>query len=174
MCGGWFWTSEACVGIECPVMLSPPSALPPPTVPPAPQTTRKTEKLPGRCQEPKRKLVKCRPLHMPGPFVTNLGDTIEEAMRKPPSNWQEWLRKNKLWDEGMDECVAFMHYYNFHKVIFDAIPQEQWPTYYHRLADMEDLFVVGHAIGEVPGQPFCFKVMDKTPICLKLRAYPPA
>ena len=111
---------------------------------------------------------------MPVPRVTTLGDTIEEAMRKPPSNWQEWLRKNKLWDEDMDERAAFTRYYKFHKVTFDAIPQEQWPTYYRRLADMEDLFVVGDAIGEVPGQPFCFEVMDKTPIRQKPRAYPPA
>ena len=162
------------MGVERPVMLSPPSELSPPTVPPVPQTTRKTEKLPGRCQEPKQKLVKCRPLHIPAPCVTTLGGTIEEAMCKPPSNWQEWLRKNKLWDEGMDERAAFTRYYKFHKVTFDAIPQEQWPTSYHCLADMEDLFIFGHAIGEVPGQPLCFKVMDKTPICLKLRAYPPA
>ena len=120
--GGWFWTSEAYVGVERPVMLSSPSALSPPTIPRAPQTTRETEKLPGRCQEPKQKLVKCGPYHMPVPHVTTLSDAIEEAMRKPPSNWQEWLTKNKLWDKNMDERVSFTCYYKFHKVMFDAIP----------------------------------------------------
>ena len=60
-------------------------------------------------------------------------------------------KKIKLWDEGMDERAAFMRCYKIHKVTFDAIPHEQWPTYYRCLADMEDLFVVGDTIGEIPG-----------------------
>ena len=51
----------------------------------------------------------------------------------------------------MDERAAFTRYYKIHKVTFDAIPHEQWPTYYRCLADMEDLFVVGDTIGQVPG-----------------------
>ena len=36
--------------------------------------------------------------------------------------------------------------------------------YFHRLALLEKLFVVGDAIGEVDGQEFTFEVFDKTPI----------
>lgn len=39
---------------------------------------------------------------------------------------------------------------------------------------MEELFVVGDAIGRVPNQEFRFEVMDRTPIRQKPRAYPPA
>lgn len=30
---------------------------------------------------------------VPVPRVTTLGDSIEEAMRKPPDGWLEWLRE---------------------------------------------------------------------------------
>ena len=51
----------------------------------------------------------------------------------------------------MSEQAAFTRYYKFHKTKFDAIPETQWPTYYRKLAELEELFVVGDAIGEVPG-----------------------
>ena len=39
----------------------------------------------------------------------------------------------------------------FHKIKFDAIPEPQWPTYYRKLVALEELFIVGDAIGEVLG-----------------------
>ena len=110
---------------------------------------------------------------MPIPRVTTLGDSIEEAMRKPPDGWLEWLREFDLWDEGMSEKAAFTRYWKFHKVEFQAIPRERWHIYFKRLVALEDLFVVGDAIGEVPGQEFTFEVFDKTPIRQKPRPYPP-
>ena len=74
----------------------------------------------------------------------------------------------------MTKQAAFTRYYKFHKVKFDTIPENLWPTYYRKLVALEELFVVGDAIWEVPGQPFCFEVIDKTPIRQKPRAYPPA
>ena len=51
----------------------------------------------------------------------------------------------------MTEQAAFTRYYKFHKVKFDTIPENLWPTYYHKLVALEEVFVVGDAIGEVPG-----------------------
>ena len=93
-----------------------------------------------------------------------LGDSIEEAMRKPPDGWLKWLREFDLWDEGMSEKAAFARYWKFHKVEFQAILRERWHIYFKRLVALEDLFIVGDAIGEVPGQEFTFEVFDKTPI----------
>ena len=133
MCGEIFYSPEACVGVAKPtMMISPPSGTP------------SIKKVP-------QKLVKCGPYYVPIPRVTTLGDTIEEAMRKPPEGWQDWLQKNQIWDENMSEQAAFTRYYKFHKIKFDAIPETQWPTYYRKLAELEELFVVGDAIGEVPG-----------------------
>ena len=101
---------------------------------------------------------------MPVPHMTTLDDTIEKNMKKPDPGWQDWLRKNALWDDSMDERATYTHYCKFHKVTFDALPPERWPTFYYHLAEMKELFMVGNTIGEVPGQTFTFKVMDKTPI----------
>ena len=49
----------------------------------------------------------------------------------------------------MTKQAAFTRYYKFHKIKFDAIPETLWPTYYHKLVALEELFVVGDAIGEV-------------------------
>ena len=144
-CGSLFHSPVACEGVAEPAELTLQSQAP-------------------QADPPPKKLVRCGPYHVPPPRVTILDDTIEEAMRKPDPGWQDWLRKNALWDDNLDERAAYTRYYKFHKVTFDALPPERWPTFYKRLAEMEELFVVGDAIGEVPGHPFTFEVMDKTPI----------
>ena len=106
---------------------------------------------PPPCTRPPQKLIKCGSYYVPAPRITILDDTIEEAMQKPPEGWQEWLHKNQFWDNDMTEQAAFTRYYKFHKVKFDAIPENLWPTYYRKLVALEELFVVGDAIGEVPG-----------------------
>ena len=93
-----------------------------------------------------------------------LGDSIKEAMRKPLDGWLEWLHEFDLWDKGMSERAAFTRYWKFHKVELQAIPREWWHIYFKKLVALEDLFVVGDTIGEVPGQEFTFEVFDKTPI----------
>ena len=102
-----------------------------------------------------------------------LGDSIGEAMRKPPDGRLEWLSEFDMWDKGMNEIATFTRYWKFHKVEFQVIPREYWHIYFKRLVALEDLFVVGDAIGEVPGQEFTFEVFDKTPIRQKPRTYPP-
>ena len=144
-CGSLFYSPVACVGVAGP-------------------TERTLQSRAPQADPTPQKLVRCGPYHVPLPRVTTLDDTIEEAMKKPDLGWQEWLQKNSLWDDNLNERAAYTRYYKFHKVKFDALPPERWPTFYKRLAEMEDLFVVGDAIGEVPGQPFVFEVMDKTPI----------
>ena len=133
MCGALFYSPQTCVGVAKPKV----THYPPSTKPHRHQTAQK--------------LVKCGPYYIPVSHVTTLDDTIKEAMRKPPEGWQDWLRKNQVWDENMSEQAAFTRYYKFHKIKFDAIPETQWPTYYRKLAELEELFVVGDAIGEVPG-----------------------
>ena len=96
-----------------------------------------------------QKLVKCGSYYVLVPRITTLNDTIEEAMQKPPEGWQDWLWKSQIWDDNMTKQAAFTRYHKFHKIKFDSIPETQWPTYYHRLAALEELFVVGDAIGEV-------------------------
>ena len=46
---------------------------------------------------------------------------------------------------------AFTRFYKFHKVKFLAVPEERWHIYFRRLVALERLFVVGDAIGGVPG-----------------------
>ena len=94
-----------------------------------------------------QKLVKCGSYYVPVPCITTLDDTIEEAIQKPPEGWQDWLRKNQIWDDNMTEQAAFTRYYKFHKIKFDAIPETQWPTYYCKLFVLEELLVVRDAIG---------------------------
>ena len=102
-------------------------------------------------QKTTQKLVKCGFYYVPVPRITTLDDTIEEAMRKPPEGCQDCQQKNQIWDDNMTEQAAFTRYCKFHKIKFDAIPETLWPTYYRNLVALEELFVVGDAIGEVPG-----------------------
>ena len=95
--------------------------------------------------------VECGPYLVPVPILTTLGDTIKEAMRNPPAGWIDWLRKYHLWDQGMSERDAFTRFYKFHKVKFLAVLEKQWYIYFKRLVTLERLFVVGDAIGGVPG-----------------------
>ena len=51
----------------------------------------------------------------------------------------------------MSKIYPFACFYKFHKVKFLAVPEERWNIYFRRLAALEWLFVVGDAIGGVPG-----------------------
>ena len=61
----------------------------------------------------------------------------------------------------MTEQAAFTRYYKFHKVKFDAIPENLWPTYYHEQVAFKELFVVGDAIGEVQDSHFAWRSSTK-------------
>ena len=51
----------------------------------------------------------------------------------------------------MSERDVFTRYFKFHKVKFLAVPEERWQIYFRRLVALQRLFVVGDAIGGVPG-----------------------
>ena len=135
VCGAYFYSAEACVGVEhvhvaassFPAVTSQlPSSCPAAALKPPGNCPATTQQLPKTT----RKLVRVGRFYVPIPEVTTLSDTIEEALKSPPAGWQEWLRKYGIWDPAMTREASFTRFYKFHKIKFDAIPEERWPTFF--------------------------------------------
>ena len=56
-----------------------------------------------------------------------------------------------------------MRYLKLHDKTFPAAPAAAWPLLYQCLAQLEDCFVVGEAMGVVHDHPFVFDVVDPSP-----------
>ena len=72
-------------------------------------------------------------------------------MRDPLDDLLDWLQNYNLWGQEMSERDAFTHFYKFQKMKFLSVPEEQWHIYFTRLVALERLFVVGNAVGGIPG-----------------------
>ena len=88
--------------------------------------------------------------------------------------WQQFLRAQGVWDETKMEDDLYIRYLKLNNQTFPAVPAAARPLLYQCLAQLEDCFVVGEAMGIVHERPFVLKVVDPTPFDQVLMQASPA
>ena len=87
--------------------------------------------------------------------------------------WERFLQERGVWDSKREQDDLYLRFLKLRDKTFPAAPAACWPQLFQCLANLEDCFVVGEAMGVVHDHPFVFTVQDPTPFVQRPLPAPP-